>query len=88
MAKYRYKDKQETNEHGQILGYAIWMGSPSLTYVGGAICEDGSKANWFKTDEPDTYFSTPGYIHRHGRRVRGFLACEDNGTYRFISYKY
>jgi hypothetical protein len=35
MAKYRYQDRQETNEHGQTLGYALWMGGPSLTYVGG-----------------------------------------------------
>jgi hypothetical protein len=35
MAKYRYTDKQETNEHGQTLGFAVWMGGPSLTYVAG-----------------------------------------------------
>ena len=49
MAKYRYTDRQETTQHNQVLGYAEWMWGPSLTYVAGAICEDGTPANWFKT---------------------------------------
>ena len=49
MAKYRYTDRQETTAHGQVLGYAEWMWGPSLTYVAGAILEDGTRANWFKT---------------------------------------
>jgi hypothetical protein len=86
MAKFRYQDKQETNEHGQTLGFAIWMGGPALTYVGGVVCEDGSKANWFKTGEPDTWFSTPGYIHKHGKRVKGFITSDD-GLYKFTASK-
>lgn len=87
MAKYRYKDKQEVNQHGQVLGYALWMGGPSLTYVGDIACEDGSKANWFKTNEADTFFSVPGYINRGGKRVKGYMTCND-GLYKFIAYKY
>lgn len=86
MAKYRYKDRQETNEFGQVLGFAEWMGGPTLTYVGGVICEDGNIANWFKTAEPDTWFSTPGYVHRKGKRVSGFLTS-DGGKFRFVAYK-
>jgi hypothetical protein len=86
MAKYRYQDRQEQNEHGQTLGYALWMGGPSLTYVGGIVCKDGTKANWFKTSEPDTWFSMPGYIHRRSRKVYGFLSCDD-GLYQFTPYQ-
>jgi hypothetical protein len=85
MAKYRCDEKVE-NEHGQTLGFANWMGGPSLTYVSGIICEDGTKANWFKSAEADTYFTIPGYIHRKGKRVQGFLTCDD-GRYEFVSYK-
>lgn len=87
MAKYRYTDRQETNQHGQTLGFAEWMWGPSLTYVGNVVCEDGSTANWFKTGEPDTWFSCPGYVHRHGRRVSGFLTGGGDEPYRFVAYK-
>ena len=86
MAKYRYQDQQVENEFGQTLGFAVWMGGPTLTYVKGIHCEDGTKANWFKSAEADTYFSIPGYIHRKGKRVNGFLTCDD-GCYEFVAYK-
>jgi hypothetical protein len=76
MAKYRYKDKQETNAHNQTLGYALWMGGPDLTYVKGIVCNDGKRRNWFKSGEPDSYFSIPGYVHCKGRKVRGYLTTE------------
>lgn len=88
MAKYRYTDRQETTAHGQVLGFAEWMWGPSLTYVGNVVCEDGATANWFKTAEPDTYFSVPGYVHRHGKRIAGFLTGGgQDEPYRFIAYK-
>ena len=87
MAKFRYKDKQEENEHGQILGYCLWMGRLQLTCVGGVICEDGEKANWFATDHADTFFSIPGYIHKKGKKIKGFVMVEDN-LYKFISDKF
>jgi hypothetical protein len=88
MAKYRYTDRQETTAHGQVLGFAEWMWGPSLTYVGGVICEDGTRANWFKTAEPDTCFSVPGYVHRHGKRIAGFLTGSgQDEPYRFVAYK-
>ncbi|CAK6701018.1 hypothetical protein [Synechococcus sp. CBW1107] len=93
MARYRYNDRQETNEHGQTLGYALWMGGPTLTYVAGVVLPDGTTANWFMSSEPDTYFSVPGYIHRHGKRVKGFLHCDSEATtteprYLFTPYRY
>ncbi len=87
MAKFRYTDSQETTVHGQTLGFAHWLGGPSLTYVKGILCEDGSAANWFKDSEPDTWFSIPGYIHKQSKRIKGFLTCEDN-VYHFTTYKY
>ena len=77
MAKYRYTDKQETNEHGQTLGFAHWIGGPDLTYVSGIVCSDGKRRNWFKTNEPDTYFSVPGYVHCKGSKVKGYLTSEE-----------
>jgi hypothetical protein len=87
MAKFRYTDELVITEHGQTLGFAHWMGGPSLTYVKGVICEGGTVANWFKTDKSDTWFSTPGYIHQKGKRIKGFLSCEED-IYRFTAYKY
>ena len=91
MAKYRYLDKQETNGHGQILGYAEWMGGPDLTYVKGVILKDGTTATWFKTGDPDTYWTVPGFIHRKSKKVYGFLHsdCPDGSTeaqYLFTPY--
>ncbi len=88
MAKYRYTDRQETTQHNQVLGYAEWMWGPSLTYVAGAICEDGTPANWFKTGEPDTWFRVPGYVHRAGKRIAGFLTGGGDEPYRFVANKY
>jgi hypothetical protein len=84
MARYR-KDKVETNSHGQELGYALWMGGPSLTYVGSVICPWG-RANFFKSAEEsvtNTGFTMPGYVHAFNRRIYGYLTCLDSGIYTF-----
>ena len=86
MAKYRYKDKQEVNEHGQTLGYAVWMGGTEVTYIGGIVCENGERRNWFKTGEPETYFSIPGYMHVKGKKVMGSATVTD-GLWRFVERK-
>jgi hypothetical protein len=85
--RYRNKDKREINQFGQELGYAICFGGPSLTYVKGIVCQDGSKRIYHKTGEPDTYFSMPGYVTVKGNKVKGYLTC-DNITeeYKFIVY--
>jgi len=81
VAKFRYTDKQETNAHSQTLGYALWMGGPDLTYVGGIVCSDGKRRNWFKSSEADSYFSVPGYVHCKSKKVRGYLTSEEvNGS--------
>lgn len=85
MAKFRYKDHQEKTEHGQVLGYANWMGGPTLTYVGGVICEDGIKRNFFVTGENTTYWTTPGYVHINKNRIQGHVTCND-GIYYFTKF--
>ena len=87
MANYRYTDRQEINEHGQTLGFALWMGGPSLTYVGNVVCEDGSTANWFKSAEPELHFAIPGYIHHKGRRVSGSLVANSGEPFRFVAHR-
>ena len=85
--KYINKDKREINEFGQELGYAIWFGGPSLTYVKGIVCQDGIRRIYHKTGEPDTWFSMPGYVTVKGNRVKGYLACDDiTGEYVFRAY--
>jgi hypothetical protein len=80
MAKYRYTDEQQTNKHGQILGFAHWMGGPDLTYVKGIVCDDGSRRTWFKSAEPDTYFSVPGYVHCKGKKVAGYMYTKETDS--------
>jgi len=82
MAKFRYQDQQQTTEHGQILGFANCMGSLSLAHVRGVVCDDGVRRNWFKTAEPDTFFSVPGYVRAFGKKVHGFMSSSD-GPYKF-----
>jgi hypothetical protein len=76
MAKYRYKDRTETNPFGQTLGYVDWIGGTELTYVGGILCADGCKRNWFKTGEALNAFAVPGYVHVKGKKVHGVLVAE------------
>jgi hypothetical protein len=78
MASLKYRvDTEETNEHGQILGYARWMGGPTLSRVKGAVCVDGARRTAYVTSEPDTWFSLPARVNVGKRSVRGWLGCED-----------
>jgi len=83
--RYRNKDKRELNNFGQELGYAIWLGGPSLAYVKGILCQDGIRRIYHKTGEPDTYFSMPGYVTVKGNKVKGYLTCI-NEEYNFRVY--
>ena len=88
VMRYRNKDKREVNQFGQELGYAIWMGGPSLTYVKGILCKDGIKRIYHKTGEPDTFFSMPGYVTVKGKTVTGYLTTNNDGAYEFRPYAY
>lgn len=76
MAKYRYKDKTETNDFGQTLGYVNWIGGVELTYVGDVLCADGCKRNWFRTSEAFSASAIPGYVHVKGKKVHGCIVSE------------
>lgn len=85
--RYRNKDKRELNKFGQELGYAIWFGGPSLTYVKGILCQDGTRRIYHKTGEADTWFSMSGYVTVKGNKVKGYLTCDDiTGEYNFRVY--
>ena len=86
MARYRV-DRVETVETAlgsQGLGYCDWLGGPTLTKVENVDCLDGKCRTWFKTGEPDTYFSVPGYVHHASRKVQGFISfCDETESYHF-----
>jgi len=84
--RYRNKDKREINKFDQELGYAIWMGGLSLTYVKGILCQDEIRRIYHKTGEPDTYFSMPGYVTVKGKKVKGYLTTNNDGVYEFRVY--
>ena len=76
MAIYR-TDREETNRHGQVLGYMDWMGGRSISRIKNTVCPDGSLRTWFRTAEPDTFFSIPGYVHVKGKKVHGYVTVKD-----------
>jgi len=80
MARYR-TDRTETNEHGQTLGFADWIGGPTLSKVT-AACPDGRRRWAYVTGEPQTWFSLPAYVNNGKAKVTGWLGCED-GLYTF-----
>jgi hypothetical protein len=78
MASLKFRvDTEETNEHGQTLGYTRWMGGPTLARVKGAACGDGVPRTAYVTGEPDTFFSIPARVNVGKRSVRGWLGCDD-----------
>lgn len=83
MASLKFRvDREEENEHGQIVGYSQWIGGPSLARVKGACLPDGSTATAYITGEADTFFSIPARINQGKCSVKGWLGCED-GKWQF-----
>lgn len=88
MTIYRI-DRYETNEHDplQQLGYADWMGGPTLSNVRGAIVAGTAERRSARvTGEADTWFSVPAQVKLKGRTIKGWLGSED-GIYYFHPYK-
>jgi hypothetical protein len=78
MAKTRYRiDSREQGRQGQTLGFVHAWGSRSLAAVFACRCADGIARNAYVTGEADTYFSQPAYVHVKGRRVNGWIGCDD-----------
>ena len=83
MASLKFRvDAEEVNEHGQTLGYAHWLGGPTLARVKGAVCDDGMRRTAYITGEADTWFSLPARVNVGKRSVKGWLGCDD-GLWRF-----
>jgi hypothetical protein len=88
MASLKFRvDREEVNEHGQIIGFTDWMGGPSLARIKNAVCEDGSLRTAFLTDHPDSFFSIPARVNVGKRSVAGFVTQED-GLFKFIANKF
>lgn len=80
-------DRTEPNpaDPQQTLGFADWMGGPTLSVVRGAIVADTNppiRRSARITGEPDTFFSTPAQASIDGKVVKGWLGCDD-GVYIF-----
>lgn len=83
MASLKFRvDTEEVNEHGQTVGYTLWMGGPTLARIIGAVCDDNQRRTAYITGEPDTFFSVPARVNVGKRSVSGWLGVED-GLYRF-----
>ena len=83
----RYRtDRTETTDQGQKIGYADWMGGPTISKVW-ADCPDGLRRWAHVTGEALTWFSLPAYVNNgKAGRVVGWLGCDD-GLYQFHPYK-
>ena len=84
MAGLKYRvDREDVNEHGQVLGFAEWMGGPTLARVKNAVCHDGKQRTAFVTGNPLTYFSLPARVNIGKSSVKGSLAVCEDGLYTF-----
>ena len=83
----RYKANPADSQ--QQLGYADWIGGPTLSNVKGAIIAGTNppiRRAARITGEPDTFFSAPAQASINGRTVKGWIGCDD-GVYIFHPYK-
>lgn len=88
MASLKFRvDREETNDHGQVIGFTDWMGGSSLARIKNAVCEDGSLRTAYITDSPDTFFSVPARVNVGKRSVTGFVTVEDD-LWKFIANKF
>jgi hypothetical protein len=78
MQRYR-ADKQEVCQvSGATAWYAVWMGGRTLAKVSRCPTPWGPYTV-YATSDPDTFFSIPAVMRRQGRRIRGWLGCDDKG---------
>jgi hypothetical protein len=74
---------QNENDPLQQVGYTDWIGGPTVANVRGAIISGTAERRAARvTGDPDTWFSIPAEIKYNGRRVTGWLGCDD-GVYVF-----
>jgi len=86
--KYRV-DREITDDDGAVVGYADWMGGPSIARIRNCrwnLAGD-PRVNVFVQGEPDTWFSIPAVTYAFGRRIRGYLTSDDDGfLFRHVYY--
>lgn len=82
VQKFRFDKTGEPAPNGAIPLYAVWMGGDSLAGIRNCPCDDHGTRTVYVTGEPDTFFSQPAAIQVKGRRVTGWIGCED-GNWRF-----
>ena len=81
-------DRYETIGHGQEIGYADWMGGPTISNVrntrviGKSGRDTGLRRAARVTGEPLSWFSLPAVITYKGKRVKGCLSSND-GVWEF-----
>jgi hypothetical protein len=79
-------DRYETNPNDsqQQLGYADWLGGPTLSNVKGAIVSGTTERRAARvTGEPLHAFALPASASINGKTVNGALSCNGDGVYIF-----
>lgn len=78
MASLKYRiDTEEENQHGQVIGYTLWMAGKTLARI--RNCRHGDRTvTAYITGEPTTFWTTPARINVGKRSITGHLTCEDN----------
>lgn len=87
IQKYRADRKEEPDAQGVTCWYCDWLGGPTLAKLENCPTDEdilGRRMVW-PTGEPDTFFSIPAACQYKGRRITGFLTCEDR-VWKFNMY--
>ena len=86
LQKYRADVAGEPSPNGAVPYYTNWVGGPSLALIRNCPNNAGlSPRTVYVTGEPDTFFSVPAACSYKGKRLVGFLTCED-GNWAFHAY--
>jgi hypothetical protein len=87
LQKFRADKQGATCANGARPFFSEWMGGPSLALVKNCPVDiaGGAPRTVYLTGHADTFFSIPAVISWKGKRLRGFLICEDS-NYQFVAY--
>jgi hypothetical protein len=82
IQKYRFDITEPADENGVIVLKSNWMGGHPIAGLRNCPCGDHGRRMVYVTGEPDTYFSIPAAIMVKGKRINGWIGCED-GKWEF-----
>lgn len=85
LQKYR-ADKAEPQDDGAVVWRSVWLGGPSLAKIDNCRLHSLSgdmRATVYITGAPDTYFSQPAVCRLMGKTVKGYVTCDDAGSFVF-----